>query len=171
MAFLTQEDLDNRLDLPVSQPTTLVEAEDWIVVATIRLMTPMQFTLSWLQLQLIEVINPYTSGAVVVEPDSNGLCVFPASDITLTNADYGLAYLALYRGFVPSVNPTIQPAQEPPLVVGDVIGTAPAIAVRSLEPTIYATEGIYSFVLVNNTTNRNLRLTANGQVVVNLNPL
>ena len=171
MALLDETELDNRLDLPVSLPGTLVLKQQWLVVSTVQLLDPIRFTLRWLQLQLIEVVDPFSAGVIVVEPDANGLCVFPQSDITLENPDYGLAYLALFRSFVPSTAPSAQAPLEPPLIVGSVGSPGPAIAVRSLEPVVYATPGLYSFVIVNNTTNRDLRLTANGQLAVTLVPL
>lgn len=170
MPLLDETELQNRLDLPVSLPGTLVLREEWVVVATIRLLDPMRFTLRWLQLQLLEVVDPFNSGVIVVTPDANGQCVFPVADITVVNPDYGLAYLALYQAFVSSTEPGAQAPLEPPLIVGSIGAPGPAIAVRSLDPVVYATPGLYSFVLVNNTTNRDLRLTANGQVAVTLVP-
>jgi hypothetical protein len=171
MALLAENDLEQVMDLPVSLSATKVLREEWIIVASIQLFEPMRFTLRWLQLQLLEVINPFTDGTIIVEPNSDGQCVFPAEDITVINPSYGLAYLALYRGFVAANDPNLQAPQEPPLFVGAVDATAAAIAVRSLDPVVYATAGLYSFVLVNNTTNRDLRLTANGSVRVELVPL
>lgn len=170
MSFLTDLELDNQVDLPVSAPTILVEQQRWVIVASIKIAAPMQLVLRLLQLQLVEVVNPYTDGSVVISPNDQGLCVFPPSDISLDNPDYGLGYLGLYRGFIPSVAPSSQSLQEPPLVVGGVNATAAAIAARSIDPTTYATEGVYSFVLVNNTQNRKLKLTVNGQVRMLLNP-
>jgi hypothetical protein len=170
MAFLTEQELDNQLDLPVSAPTILVEPQRWVIISSVMVAAPSQLVLRQLQLQLVEVIDPYTSGSVVVSPNSAGLCVFPPSDITLDNPDYGLAYLGLYLGFVPPILPSAQALQEPPLVVGGVDTVAPAITARDTAPTVYATPGVYSFVLVNNTQNRGLKLTVNGQVRVVLNP-
>ena len=170
MSFLTDEQLDNQVDLPVSAPTVLVDQQKWIVVASLRLDAPMHLVLRWLHLQIVEVINPFADGTLIISPNAQGLCVFPSSDIILDNPDYGLAYLGLYRGFQPPVLPSIQPLQEPPLVVGGVNAVAPAIAARDTAPTIYSTAGVYSFVLVNNTQNRRLKLTVNGQTRVVLNP-
>jgi hypothetical protein len=170
MSFLTDSELDNYVDLPVSAPTILVEQQKWIIVASMMVTAPMQLVLRLLQLQLVEVVNPFTDGTVVVTPNDQGLCVFPPSDILLDNPDNGLAYIGLFRGFIPPVTPGSQPVQEPPLVVGGINATAAAIAVRDPAPTSYATEGVYSFVLVNNTQNRKLKLTVNGQVRMVLNP-
>jgi hypothetical protein len=170
MSFLTDLELDNQIDLPVSAPTIMVEQQRWVIVASMKVTAPMQLVLRLLQLQLVEVVNPYTDGSVVVTPNEQGLCVFPPSDIVLDNPDYGLAYLGLYRGFIPPVAPGSQPVQEPPLIVGGVNAVAPAISVRDMAPTTYATDGVYSFVLVNNTQNRKLKLTVNGQIRMLLNP-
>ena len=170
MSFLTDLELDNQLDLPVSAPTIMVEQQRWVIVGSIKVTAPMQMVMRLLQLQLVEVVNPFTDGSVVVTPNDQGLCVFPPSDIVLDNADYGLAYLGMYRAFNPPVAPGLQALQEPPLIVGGINATAPAIAVRDMTPTIYATEGVYSFVLVNNTQNRKLKLTVNGQARMILNP-
>lgn len=170
MSFLTNLELDNQLDLPVSAPTIMVEQQRWLIVASIKVTAPMQMVLRLLQIQLVEVVNPFTDGSVVVTPNDQGLCVFPPSDIVLDNPDYGLAYLGMYRGFIPPVAPSSQPLQEPPLFVGGVNAVAPAISVRDLTPTTYATAGVYSFVLVNNTQNRKLKVTVNGQVRMLLNP-
>lgn len=170
MSYLTDIELDNQIDLPVSAPTILVEQGRWVIISSLRVSAPQQLVLRLLQLQLVEVVNPFTDGSVVVTPDAQGLCVFPPSDIVLDNPDYGLAYLGLYRGFIPPVAPGSQPIQEPPLIVGGINATAPAISVRSMTPTTYATEGVYSFVLVNNTQNRKLKLAVNGQARMLLNP-
>lgn len=170
MSFLTEDQLDNQVDLPVSAPTILIEQQKWIIVSSVKVVDPMQLNLRWLQIQLVEVVNPYTDGTVTVTPNAQGLCVFPPSDIILDNADYGLAYLGLYRGFSPAVPPLSQSLQEPPLIVGGVNATAAAIAARNTTPTVYATAGVYSFVLVNNTQNRRLKVTVTGQVRMVLNP-
>ena len=60
-------------------------------------------------------------------------------------------------------------AQEAPLFIPFVVGQLPPLyAIRALAPTVYAAEGVYSFVAVNNTVNQLLSLSVSGQVRMDL---
>ena len=170
MGYLTQDQLDQQLDLPVQLPLTDLQAEQWLIISTFELVSPQAFTLRWLQLQLIAMSAVYGSGStIVVAPDSVGNCVFPAQGPNLVVPTLGLAYVGLYNAFDPLHQPSFQAAQEAPLYIPyNAELLPPQYAVRSLSPTIYAAAGVYSFVVVNNTTNQLQSVSVSGQVRVNL---
>ena len=170
MGYLTQDQLDQQLDLPVELPLTDLPANQWLVVSSFRLDTPQAFTLRWLQLHLIAMQAVDSTGSVVVvTPDAQGNCVFPPQGPNLVVPGLGLCYVALYRAFDPGKQPSFQAAQEAPLFIDYVAGQVPPLyAVRSLAPTTYASAGVYSFVVVNNTDNQLESLAVSGQVRLNL---
>jgi hypothetical protein len=170
MGYLTQEQLDQQLDLPVELPLTDLPPNQWLVVSSFRLDSPQAFTLRWLQLHLI-AMDPVDSqgNTVVVAPDAQGNCVFPPQGPVLVTPGLGLCYLALYRAFDPTKQPSFQAAQEAPLFIDFVPNLLPPLyAIRSLTPTTYSPAGVYSFVVVNNTENQLESLAVSGQVRVNL---
>jgi hypothetical protein len=84
MGYLTEAILDTTLDLPVTVPSTLLQMGDWLVVASIQIVEPMQLIYKWMDLQLI------TSSV-------------PIADIDATNLIYGnlgLIYLVLRQDYV-----------------------------------------------------------------------
>jgi hypothetical protein len=170
VAYVTQDQLDAQLDLPVQLSLTDLPANQWLIVATFRLDSPQAFVLRWLQLHLIELVPVDSTGnTLVVLPDAQGNCVFPATGPQLVTAGLGLVYLGLYRAFDPLKQPSFQAAQEAPLFIDYNPALLPPLyAIRSLEPTTYASPGVYSFVVVNNTTNQLARVSVEGQVRLNL---
>lgn len=170
MGYLTQDQLDQQLDLPVELPLTDLPANRWLIVSSFRLDTPQAFTLRWLQLHLIDMqTTSDTGGLVVVAPDAQGNCVFPPQGPILVVPGLGLCYIALYRAFDPTKQPSFQAAQEAPLFIPYTPGLLPPLyAIRALTPTIYAAAGVYSFVVVNNTSNQLQSLAVSGQVRINL---
>ena len=170
MGYLTQDQLDQQLDLPVQLPLTDLQASQWLIISTFEITSPQAFTLRWLQLQLTAMSAvDSTGGTVVVTPDASGNCVFPAQGPSLVVPTLGLVYVGLYSALDPLQQPSFQAAQEAPLYIPyNAALLPPQYAVRSLKPTIYASAGIYSFVVVNNTTNQLQSVSVSGQVRVNL---
>lgn len=170
MPYLTQDQLDQQLDLPVQLPLTDLPADQWLVVSTFEINTPQAFSLRWLQLHLIaQSAVGSTGGAVVVTPDSSGNCVFPAQGPSLVVPTLGLVYVGLYSNFNTLQPPALQAAQEAPLYIPyNAALLPPQYAIRSLTPTAYSSPGVYSFVIVNNTLNQLQSVAVSGQVRVNL---
>jgi hypothetical protein len=124
--------------------------------------------LRWLQAEILVMSDP-TSGASTITstPTADGSCVFLGIGATLSTPNMGLAFVGLYRGFDPLKQPAAQAAQEAPLVVGDANTLPPVTAVRTTTATTYVDPGTYSFVVVNNTTDRKISICVTGQVRLN----
>ena len=84
MSYLSETRLSNTVDLPVALPATLLQMGDWLVVASVKIIEPMQLVYRWMNLQLF-------SASV------------PLSNIDSTNlifGNLGLAYLVLRQDYV-----------------------------------------------------------------------
>jgi len=165
MPYVTTTQLDNILDLPVSLPMTDLYPKEWLVVSTVSISAPRSFTARWVQIHLIESVDPDSS---TILPNSSGTCDIPVQTPIISTPGLGLAWLGLYRNFDPLKLPTFQAAQEALIQIGTSTSVPPLLAARSLTPTTYTADGAYSWVIVNNTDNRLLRLSVTGQVRVNL---
>ncbi len=172
MPYLTQQQLDSTVDLPVSLPIADLYPEEWLVISTAQISDPQTLTLRWLQAFVLSADDPAvissTDGNVSVKADSSGNCVFPPQAPELVTQGLGLAFVGLYRNFDALRSPAFQAAQEAPLIVGGVTSIAPITAVRGLNPVTYSAAGAYSFVVCNNTLNRLLRVVVNGQLRASL---
>lgn len=156
MGYITEKQIADRLDLPVALPTTEVKRNNWLVVATFKIQSPMQLTFRYLQLQLVDFTTVGTSG------------------VTLVESGKGMCYVGIFKnydGTSPSGNPNLQGT------LNDVV-IASAAGVVSRNPdnaSLVLTGGAvpesYSFVLVNNTTNTDIRANINGQIRLDLNIL
>lgn len=168
MSYVTTQILDSILDLPVSLPLTDLYPNEWLVVSTVSIASPRAFTLRWLQVHLVKLVNPAIEEGAPIYPNSSGVCEIPSMVPNIVTPGYGLAWLGLYKDFDPLKLPSFQAAQEAVLQVGDTTTEPPVYVARSTTPTTYAAAGSYSFVVVNNTDNRMLRLAVTGQVRLNL---
>lgn len=168
MAYVTTSILDSVLDLPVSLPLTDLYPDEWLIVSTVSIASPRAFTVRWLQVHLVQLVDPSLQEGSVILPNSAGTCDIPSQVPVIVTPNQGLAWLGLYRNFDPMKLPSFQAAQEAVLQIGDATTVPPIYVARSLTPTTYAAAGSYSFVIVNNTSNRMLRLAVTGQVRLNL---
>lgn len=166
--YVTSSQLDSIIDLPVSLPLTDLAPTEWLVVSTVSIATPRAFTVRWVQVYLAQMVDPSLAEGAVILPNSSGTCDIPTQVPEIVTPGLGLAWLGLYRNFDPLRLPVFQAAQEAVVQIGDANSVPPVIAIRSLNPITYAAAGSYSFVIVNNTTNRLLKLAVTGQVRVNL---
>jgi hypothetical protein len=172
MAFLTESKLAKTLDLPVNLPTTELKMGDWVVVSTIKIVSPMKLTYQFMTLQML-------SSSVLT------------SDIGATNkisAALDLAFIGLYRNYS-SGHPGLQPAldvvriREFDITNQDCIPvnqlSGQFITVRSAPVVFFTTPGVYSFIVANNmqasstsvipvTTSIDFRLCATGQIRLEL---
>lgn len=169
MGYITTEQLRRVIDLPVSLPLTTLEPNEWLVISSVTIVQPEVIELRWLQASILILAN--TDGTIntaVTTPTADGTCVFLGGGATLATPSLGLAFVGLYRQFDPLKQPSSQAAQEAPLVVGDADSAPPVTAVRTLAPATFVDAGTYSFVVVNNTTDRQVSIAVTGQVRVNL---
>lgn len=172
MSYLTQHQLDQAVDLPLSLPIADLFPEDWLIVSTIAITPPQTLTLRWLQAFILTADDPSvissSSGAVITQPNASGECVFPPQQPSLVTPGLGLAFLGLYRNFNSLSSPSFQSPQESPLILGSITSIVPVTAIRITDPIILSADGAYSLVICNNTKNRLLRVVVSGQLRASL---
>jgi len=172
MAFLTEAKVAKTLDIPVNLPATEVKQGDWLIVATIKISSPMKLTYQFMTLQML-------SSSVDTSLIVAGNKVSPSLD---------LAFIGLYRNYL-SGHPGTQPAldvvkiretdnsQLDCIPITDISGQF--ITVRFAPLVTYATAGVYSFIVANNmqssatstiplTTSIDFKLCATGQIRLEL---
>lgn len=156
MGYLTEAKLVNIIDNPIALPATEVKQGDWLVLATIKITSPMILRYRFLNLQLL---------ASTVD----------MADISAVNkilGNLGYAYVALRRDYS-SGNPGAAGALEV-LSISEL-----GLAQRDTTETIFSTPGNYSWIIANNmqpssdsdiptSTEINFRLSVNGQVRLEL---
>ncbi|MHC4332503.1 MAG: hypothetical protein ACYSUV_01985 [Planctomycetota bacterium] len=172
MAFLTETTLAKTLDIPISLPATEVRQGDWLVVATINVVSPMKLVYQYLTLQMLS--SSVSTNLIATENK-----VSPALD---------LAFIGLYRNYL-SGYPGTQPAldivkiRESATTETDCIPvnqlSGQFITVRTSPVIEYTTPGVYSFIIANNmqasssssvpvTTSIDFRLSVTGMIRMKL---
>lgn len=128
MAYLTENQLTNTQDMPIALPSTDLRMGDWVVIASIKIVTPMTLTYKVANLQL---------SASTVDPDL----------ITAGNKIYGnlgLCYLTLRKDYI-SGSPGEAGAYD--ALVSNGLG----ITSRDPSVTVQLTAaGVYSWIVANN---------------------
>ena len=128
MPFLTEEVLRSTVDLPVTLPATEIKQGDWLVVATTKLVAPMQLSYAHVTLSLLGC--SVNTGLIGADNRING--------------SLGLVYLALRRDY----------AGEAP----DAAGALDTVALTALgtyarpdtSVVVATTPGVYSWIIANN---------------------
>jgi hypothetical protein len=157
MAYLTENKLDNVLDIPVSIAATELKQGDWLVVATTKVVQPMLLTVRYMTLQILACSVAITNIAAG----------------NRVNGNLGLVYLALrkdYTGGDPSAAGGVE----------TLIATDLGIFARDTAVPLYVTApGTYSWLIVNNmkadatsavstSTSIDFKLCINGQARLDL---
>jgi hypothetical protein len=165
--FVQEDRLLSLFDLPVQLPQTMLSAGGWLAVATVQVPTGATLDLRWMQLYVAALENTDstdpcgTSGVNAINPN------FPGGS---------LASLFLIKDWAPTTTPWTQTTFDL-LVAPSNFDSAPGavppvISVRPLATPLSITEaGNYTFVVLNNTTNRNLAITIDGVVTLDTDPL
>ena len=128
MSFLTEAKLSNVVDLPLALPATEIKQGDWLLVATIRVVSPMKLTYRYANLKLI---------AASVD----------TGDIQASNkvsGSLGLAYLTVRRNYA-GESPDAAGALDT-IIIND-IGLSERDYTSSVE---FTTAGDYSWIVANN---------------------
>lgn len=128
MAYITENQLSNTVDIPVALPATSLRMGDWLVVAAVKVIAPMRLTYRYANLQLLSAnvdMSLITSGNKIY---GNLGLVYLALRYNYTNGSPGAA-----GGLDVLVNSS----------VGDVTRDT-AVSIVMTEP------GVYSWVLANN---------------------
>lgn len=154
--YLAEEYLQQVMDLPVSLPAALIKAANWIVVSSVNVTGTTQLEYSLANLQLIDALK---DGIPV---DIGNVCT--PVDIPLIAESRGLAYLAIAFNYSSATPPSqVQWVG----TIDDIIqvnGVGLVSRSETALPLILTNTGIYSWVLVNNTTTLDLRLCVTAQV-------
>lgn len=128
MAYLTENMLSNVLSVPIALPSTDLRMGDWVVIASVRLITPMKLTYTVANLQL---------SASSVDP----------ADITAGNKIYGnlgIAYLTMRKDYI-SGSPGAAGGYDA-LIINEL-----GIVSRDTSTSVVVTEpGLYSWIIANN---------------------
>jgi hypothetical protein len=128
MAYLTENQLTNTLDLPIALPATDLRMGDWVIVASVKIVAPMTLTYRVANLQM------------------NAATIDPAL-VTAGNKIYGnlgLAYLTLRKDYV-SGSPGVAGGLD--ALVSNGLG----ITSRSTSTSVVITaDGVYTWIIANN---------------------
>lgn len=127
MAYLTESKLRNNVDLPIALPDTTLKQSDYLVVATVKLLSAQRLSLRSLTLQLLE------STVATSLVDSTNKII----------SNLGLAYVVLRKDYV-SGTPGTTGALD--YIYVDSLTTA----TRSIVPVVLTTPGNYSIIVANN---------------------
>jgi hypothetical protein len=153
MAFITDDEINNLIDIPIQLPLTQLFPGAWIVLGTyeIPIDVPSSLTLRWMQMSLLE-----TSDGTTTYTASNGCGGFTAS-----------ATLGIYLNYT-----DINQAPTGAVVELGLSGPAPTTASRdlALAPYTTSTPGLYTVVLIADPTYYT-KLTVNGALRANTNAL
>jgi hypothetical protein len=140
--FLTTQELDSVIDLPISMPSTLVRSGDWLVVASFNLLSGQ--TLLYKDMNLTVLSASIDGVDLALGNQCNQF------NIKLLNNSYGISYVGIAKDFSATSDPQsvtwIGSAAD--VISADSVGTY----VRSSSATeLEITEsGVYSVVVVNN---------------------
>lgn len=140
--FLTTENLEAIVDLPVSLPLTQVRAADWLVVATFKLVAGQKLTFNTMNLAVIDA-----SIAGVNLPLGDQCNQF---NIKKVNNSFGIAYIGIAKNYSVTTNPSgiTWSGTASDIISASSVGVyTRSASAASLELT---DAGDYSFVLVNN---------------------
>jgi len=156
MGYINQSQLDRIIDLPVALPMAKIQAADWLIVATVHLPTSMQLTYRWLCLQVVEA----SRNGVALNIDDQCLPV----NLQLTNPNRGLAYIGILENY--AINTSPNALSFVGTAVDLVIATSIGVTTRdhTLADLVITTPGDYSFVLVNNCKDIDLKVLVNGMI-------
>lgn len=128
MAYLTENQLTNTMDMPIALPATDLRMGDWVVISSVRIVAPMKLTFKLANIQL---------SASTVD----------TALITAGNKIYGnlgLVYLTLRKDYL-SGSPGVAGGLDA-LVANDLGITQRDTAIR-VEITA---DGVYSWIIANN---------------------
>lgn len=164
--LLTEQRLNTVIDLPIALPVTKVQAGDWITVATVELIAPAKLTLSQLQAHIVLM------EAVSASDPCGGL---GKNEINEDFIAGGLIAVFIAKNAAPDSRPDLQPYSEAMSVPSNFElapdSTAPVFSSRAgSDALVLAESGLYSITVLNNTVNRNIHVSVNGILTIDLDP-
>jgi len=127
MSYLTETKLSNTLDVPVNLPTTELKMGDWLVIATVKIVSPTLLTYRMMNFNFVSSALP--------------LANVTSSNLIVPN--FGLCYVGLYLNYTAGDPST--------LAALDVLqSNSFGVQMRTATPIVTSTEGTYSWIVVNN---------------------
>jgi len=127
MAYLTENQLKNSVDMPIALPDTTIRQGDYLILSTVKLLAAQRLTLRAMALQL------FASSVDITHIDVTNKVV----------PNLGLAYVVLrqdYQSGVPGASGGLD------FLYVDSVG----VALRSLTPVVLTTPATYSVIVANN---------------------
>lgn len=166
MPLLTEDRLSDIIDLPIALPNTTISPGNWVLIGSVNLVAPAKLEFRYLQLQVMEIIAP---------APATGTCAAQLATINTSFLAGSLAAVFLVQNFVPDTAPNLQPYLEILTAPTDFnaapAATAPILVARdSANVNTLTAAGIYSLVVLNNTTDRDISLSVNGAITIDLAP-
>jgi hypothetical protein len=160
-SFVTESYLERRHAVPIALALTMIKQGDWLLIAALRLTSTTTLTYNFLQLQMVDTVLQQATAVAGSDPCAD---VPPV----LINPTLGVAYVAIFKSFNINIDPSTLSHMGTNVDVVSI--SEPGISLRDTTqpPLVIAEAGDYSFVLVNNTTNYDLRLAVTGQVIMTL---
>lgn len=166
--FVNEERLSTLFDLPIHLPQSSIPAGDWVAIATLQLQAGVKLDFRWLQIHVTDFANSNTSDPCGITGQNSINPAFTAGSI---------ASVFLIKDWSPASAPWTQTVIDQVLAPANFDDartvTAPFVSVRSMAatPTPVTDAGTYTFVALNNTTNRTVTLSVSGAVTVDTDPL
>jgi len=140
--FLTTQELESVIDLPISMPNTLLRSGDWLVVASFNLAEGQ--TLVYKDMNLTVISASIAGVDLALGNECNQF------NIKLLNNSYGISYIGIAKDFSVTTDPQsvawVGTAADVISAVSVGTYTRPSSAIELL----ITESGIYSVVLVNN---------------------
>lgn len=128
MAYITENQLSNVMDIPIALSATDLRMGDWIVVATVKIVAPMRLTYKFANLQLL-------ASTVISTDITNGNKIY---------GNLGFCYLALRLNY----------SSGSPGVAGGLdalVASSLGVTSRSTSTSVVVTDaGVYSWIIANN---------------------
>jgi hypothetical protein len=165
--YIQEDRLETLFDLPIQLPQTMIPAAGWMAIVTVQVPANTTLSLLWLQIYVAALENANSSdpcgiaGQNVINPN-----YLPGS----------LVSVFLIKDWSPSSEPWTQTIIDQVLAPADTTQAAaavpPFIVVRPLTSQLDVTvAGNYTFVVLNNSTNRNLAITVDGAITMDADSL
>lgn len=168
MSYVSEDRLMTLFDVPVTLPQSTIYAGVVLAIGTVQLPANSKLDLRWLQL-------------FVIEADSNSASdPCGATSQFIINANYpagGIATILLVQNWTPAADPWTQiviaaatvtlttTAAPSPISLPQIAALNPAA------PVDISTAGNYTFIVINNTTNKTLDISVTGAATLDIDPV
>jgi len=161
MSYITEQELFRRHSLPVAIPAVEIQRGDWLVLSTIKVVAGVTFNYRLLQLQLIEIKQGDVTTTTPPTP-----CDTPTPN--LINKNLGWAYVAIFKNFQSSASPATLTYTGTSVDIVTISTIGVAMRDTTKDSLVITDPGEYSFVLVNNCQDADIRASVDGQTTLDV---